>query len=178
MLTMFQNMICKAIWMTCAGSMASWAAGGFVVRGVASLWQQAGRPQHVRILDIGTGAGDMPPALLRWGQRHGVKLTVVGLDNHAGTLRYAASALRQVPEVTLVRANGLLLPCRDQAFDIVLCSTMLHHLQPTRSHRTPTVYGGGGALRGHCQRSHAQSLALLRRTSLAAPVDAQSSDPA
>lgn len=101
-----------------------------IVRGVASLWQQASRPQHLRILDIGTGAGDMPPALLRWGQRHGVTLTVVGLDNHTGTLRYAAAALRQVPEVTLVRANGLCLPCYDQAFDIVLCSTMLHHLQP------------------------------------------------
>ena len=101
-----------------------------VVRSVASLWRQAGRPAHVRIMDIGTGAGDMPLALRRWGQRHGVTLIMVALDTHKGTLRYAATTLRQMPEVTLVRANGLWLPCREQAFDMVLCSTMLHHVQP------------------------------------------------
>jgi 2-polyprenyl-3-methyl-5-hydroxy-6-metoxy-1,4-benzoquinol methylase len=104
-----------------------------VVREVEALWQRAGRPSRVRILDIGTGAGDMLLALRRWGHRQGITLTIVGLDTHRGTLRYAAVALHRAPEVTLVRANGLYLPCREQAFDIVLCSTMFHHLQPPQA---------------------------------------------
>jgi ubiquinone/menaquinone biosynthesis C-methylase UbiE len=118
-----------------------------VVKGLASLWHYAGRPEHLRILDVGTGAGDMPQAVVKWGQSHRLKVTVVALDNHGGTLRYAASALRHLPQVTLVRANGLLLPCRDQTFDIVLCSTMLHHLpwseaiELLRSMATAARYG-------------------------------------
>lgn len=100
-----------------------------IVKGLTFLWHHAGRPDHLRVLDIGTGAGDIPQAVIQWGQLHCLKMTVIAVDNHTGTLRYAASALRCLPQVTLVQANGLLLPCREQAFDVVLCSTMLHHLQ-------------------------------------------------
>lgn len=100
-----------------------------IVKALTLLWHHAGRPNQWRVLDVGTGAGDIPQVVIQWGQLRNLKMTVIALDNHPGTLRYAASALRYCPQVTFVRANGLSLPCKEQAFDVVLCSTMLHHLQ-------------------------------------------------
>ena len=80
------------------------------------------------MLDVGTGAGDMPEVLARWGERRGVHLTVVAVDNHRGVLQYMRSVQHLPPSSTFVQADGLCLPFRDQSFDVVMCSTMLHHL--------------------------------------------------
>lgn len=93
------------------------------------LWQTHGCPSHLRVLDIGTGAGDIPMALVRWSRRRGVQLTVVALDNHDSVVRYARDALSTEAAITVVRGDGLGLPVAPQSFDIVVCSSMLHHLE-------------------------------------------------
>ena len=92
------------------------------------VWRQAGCPNHLRVLDIGTGAGDMPEVLTCWGARHRVHVAVVAVDNHRGVLQYMRSAQPLPPASTFVQADGLCLPFRARTFDIVVCSTMLHHL--------------------------------------------------
>ena len=92
------------------------------------VWRQAGCPRHLRVLDVGTGAGDIPEVLTRWGERHGVHVAVVAVDNHRGVLQYMRSAQPLPPSTTFVQADGLCLPFRAQSFDMVVCSTMLHHL--------------------------------------------------
>ncbi|MBM3224286.1 MAG: methyltransferase domain-containing protein [Candidatus Tectomicrobia bacterium] len=97
-------------------------------RTLQRLWQTAGCPRSLRILDIGTGAGDIPAVLLRWGQRHGVQLRVVALDNHAGIIRYLRSSPLCPASLWYIQADGLCLPFQARTFDVVVCSTMLHHL--------------------------------------------------
>lgn len=100
-----------------------------LLRACQRLWQKAGKPAHLRVLDIGLGAGDILEALTRWGQHRGVTLTLVGLDNHRGVLQYAQATQALPKAVQLVLADGLCLPFAERTFDIAVCSTMLHHLE-------------------------------------------------
>ena len=45
----------------------------------------------VRVLDVATGSGDLPRAVLRWSRRRGFDVRVVAVDRHATTLREAAA---------------------------------------------------------------------------------------
>jgi len=92
------------------------------------VWRQMGSPRYLRVLDVGTGAGDIPAVLTRWGERRGVSIAVVAIDSHHGVLQYARSVQSRPPAMTCVQADGLGLPFRARTFDVVLCSTMLHHL--------------------------------------------------
>ncbi|HEY7494027.1 MAG TPA: methyltransferase domain-containing protein [Candidatus Tectomicrobia bacterium] len=107
----------------------NWYLGSqwLVLGTVHRLWRHAGRPKCWRILDIGTGAGDMPAALLRWSQRQEVHLTAVAIDNQWRILRYARTVLQ--PSIAVLLADGLHLPFRARMFDVVVCSSMLHHLE-------------------------------------------------
>jgi len=92
------------------------------------VWRQMGSPRHLCVLDVGTGAGDIPAVLTRWGERRGVSIAVVAIDSHHGVLQYMRSVQPLPPSITCVQADGLCLPFRARTFDVVLCSTMLHHL--------------------------------------------------
>jgi ubiquinone/menaquinone biosynthesis C-methylase UbiE len=99
-----------------------------VLRAFQRLWHGAGYPRHLRVLDVGTGAGDIPEVLTRWGRRRGVRLVIVAVDNHRGVIQYMRAVQRPRSCTTLVQADGVCLPFRAQTFDVVVCSTMLHHL--------------------------------------------------
>ena len=78
----------------------------------------------IRILDIATGSADIPSALLEWGKKKGLDLTMIGVDNHAAMLRMAQAA---APAVPLVLADALALPFAPRSFDIALCALAFHH---------------------------------------------------
>jgi ubiquinone/menaquinone biosynthesis C-methylase UbiE len=99
-----------------------------VLRAFQRLWHRAGCPRHLRVLDVGTGAGDIPEVLTRWGHRRGVRLAIVAVDNHRGVIQYTHAVQRSLPYISLVQADGVCLPFHARTFDIVVCSTMLHHL--------------------------------------------------
>jgi 2-polyprenyl-3-methyl-5-hydroxy-6-metoxy-1,4-benzoquinol methylase len=90
------------------------------------LWRAAGAPAEWRVLDIGTGAGDIPAVLTRWSQEQGIRPTVVAIDQQWQVARYARAAL--LPPITVLQANGLHLPFHPRSFDVVVCSHVLHHL--------------------------------------------------
>jgi len=77
-----------------------------------------------RILDVGTGAGDLPIAFARRGWR------VVAADVNPEVLAVAGAALADVSGVELVEADVLALPLDDGAVDVAHCSLLLHHLAP------------------------------------------------
>jgi ubiquinone/menaquinone biosynthesis C-methylase UbiE len=92
------------------------------------VWRGLGSPERLRVLDVGTGAGDIPLALYRWSQRRGIRLTLVAIDNHTGVIHSIRGAVSS-KTFDLIQADGLSLPFRSQTFDVVICSTMLHHLE-------------------------------------------------
>ena len=83
--------------------------------------------ETIRILDVATGSGDVPRAILRWAGRRGFDVRVVGVDLHAGTAQVAAGESGD-PRLTVVRADARHLPFADGSFDYAITSLFLHHL--------------------------------------------------
>ncbi len=79
------------------------------------------------LLDVGTGSGDMPLAIVRWARRRGICSTVVGLEPHPTTAAVARGQTRGFPEVSIVRGNGFAPPFPPRSFDFVFVSQVLHH---------------------------------------------------
>jgi ubiquinone/menaquinone biosynthesis C-methylase UbiE len=83
-----------------------------------------------RVLDVGSGAGDVPLALVRDGARRGVQLHVTCLDHSEQMLAIARRATGSDPALSFVRADGGALPFADAEFDVVTCTLALHHFDP------------------------------------------------
>jgi SAM-dependent methyltransferase len=87
-----------------------------------------GRP--VEILDLATGAGDIPRALSDWSRRNARLLHLTVSDVSPAILAVARRTLADVPDVTFLACDARHVPLPDRAFDIVLCSLSLHHFSP------------------------------------------------
>lgn len=85
----------------------------------------AGGPRELSLLDVGTGTGDIPSRLVAVAARRGVRLRVLGLDDH----RELVAATREWP-IEPVTASALALPFADRSIDVVCCSQVLHHFEP------------------------------------------------
>lgn len=84
-------------------------------------------PAGGSLLDVGTGAGDIPRALARLARRRGEPARIVGCDLHAQTVAIAAAWCAPFPEIRIVRGDALALPFPDRAFDVALLSLTFHH---------------------------------------------------
>ena len=107
-----------------------------IVSHVARLLRDFPVGGSVRILDIATGSGDIPHALLDWGRKRGLDLIIVALDNHAGMLQMAREV---APDVFLVQGDALALPFAPRSFDLALCALAFHHLGFEASTRLLTI---------------------------------------
>jgi 2-polyprenyl-3-methyl-5-hydroxy-6-metoxy-1,4-benzoquinol methylase len=104
-----------------------WLGGTRVVlRHLARLIYRDPRESY-RVLDIGTGSGDIPLSILRWAKARGIGIEIVATDNHPTTLELARRHTAEAREITIEQADALALPYGDRTFDIALCSTALHH---------------------------------------------------
>jgi hypothetical protein len=84
------------------------------------------------ILDIGTGAADIPALLLADARRRGVALEVTATDSRPEVLAAAGLArvgLPSMPGLVLAVADGRRLPYPDTSFDVSHASLVLHHLE-------------------------------------------------
>jgi hypothetical protein len=107
-----------------------WFGGHAAVRyGLAGLVGRRGGPadrppsRPLTLLDVGTGLGDIPLVVRRWGEARGIRVAPLGLDLHP---RAARLALEQgIP--ALVGDAGA-LPVKDRGVDLVIVSQLAHHL--------------------------------------------------
>jgi ubiquinone/menaquinone biosynthesis C-methylase UbiE len=91
---------------------------------------------EARILDVGTGAADIPMALIGAARRHGRRWHVTAVDSRAEVIdaaRTVTPALLTTPDLVLERADGQSLPYADRAFDIGHASLVIHHLEPAEA---------------------------------------------
>lgn len=77
----------------------------------------------VSLLDLGTGAGDLPRAASEWAERRGISLVPVGLERS----RVAAGLANAAGLPCAVACAGA-PPVRDKSVDVVLVSQVAHHL--------------------------------------------------
>jgi ubiquinone/menaquinone biosynthesis C-methylase UbiE len=84
----------------------------------------------IRLLDVGTGLGDIPVALLEWSARCGVRLEVEAVDSRDETIAAAQDTYGDVRGLHLRVADGRALPYPDGTFDVAHTSLMAHHLEP------------------------------------------------
>ena len=92
----------------------------------------------VRVLDVGTGAADIPRALLEVAEGEGVAMEVVAIDRHPETVARARAATGDVERLRIMEGDALALPFADREFDLALCSTTLHHFDEAAARRVLT----------------------------------------
>lgn len=93
-----------------------------VLEALAPILRAAPRETSWTLLDLGTGAGDIPAAAVRLAARWDRRLTAVGLDFHR-----AAAALARDAGIRAVVADLEHPPIAPQSVDIVVLSQLLHH---------------------------------------------------
>jgi len=94
------------------------------------LWRRLLRRRpmmRIRILDVGTGTGELAATTATWLGAQGVLASTVGLDRKPGHLR-----LGTVPGVA---GDVLALPFAARRFDVVSCSLFLHHFRGEAARR-------------------------------------------
>ena len=81
----------------------------------------------VTILDLGTGAADVPRAIARWDTTNSFNVQITGVDSNPEILQIARENVADWPEIRIEQADLRELPYPRGSFDIVLCSLTLHH---------------------------------------------------
>ncbi|HKU62415.1 MAG TPA: methyltransferase domain-containing protein [Gemmatimonadales bacterium] len=108
-----------------------WFGGAWAVRhGLARVLEGVPRSRPLTLLDLGTGAGDLPGDAVRWAARHGWRLVPVGLERSR-----VAAALACAAGCPCAVADAGAAPFGDKAVDLVLVSQVLHHLAPASAVR-------------------------------------------
>jgi ubiquinone/menaquinone biosynthesis C-methylase UbiE len=83
--------------------------------------------EPISIIDFATGSADIPRDILRWADRRGHNIRIVGVDLHARTSAIARQSTSD-PRLQIVRADVLNLPFDAGSFDYAITGLFLHHL--------------------------------------------------
>jgi hypothetical protein len=87
-----------------------------------------GTGRTLTLLDVGTGAGDIPERARSQAGRLGVPLVTIGLEI---TAALAAASRRRAGQA--LAGDALSLPVADRSVDIVTCSQLLHHFEEAQA---------------------------------------------
>lgn len=87
------------------------------------------------VLDVGTGSGDIPMALVNWGRAHGIRFEITAVDVHPVAVDVGKALARDYPEIHVVQGDALQLPYPDGSFDLVISALFMHHLNTPKAVR-------------------------------------------
>jgi SAM-dependent methyltransferase len=79
------------------------------------------------LLDLATGAADIPRTIVHWARRRGVSARITAVDGNPDILQIAREQSAEWSEIQIEQHNLLALPYPTASFDFVLCSLTLHH---------------------------------------------------
>jgi 2-polyprenyl-3-methyl-5-hydroxy-6-metoxy-1,4-benzoquinol methylase len=81
---------------------------------------------QMRIVDLATGSGDIPRLIVDYARNIGTKVEIDALDRQSATLEIAKKLSAAYPEISY-RETNILDWSPAEAYDIVLCTLVLHH---------------------------------------------------
>ncbi|MBW8884147.1 MAG: methyltransferase domain-containing protein [Planctomycetia bacterium] len=116
------------------GALSGLTRLNFVSNSARIVWrpirQLAGelKTSQLRILDIATGAGDVPIALLKRVQRSCLSLDIHGIDFSPRSIEFARHRAEQAKIRLTFECRNALADDLPSDFDAVMCSLFLHHL--------------------------------------------------
>ena len=119
---------------TLEGNLRDLARLNMLLDGAGVSWRALQRfvetGKALRIIDIGTGGGDIPRALVRASRRTNANVEMVATDIRPEIVGLAWETASQEPsfEVRLAAPDRIDEP--DGSFDVVHASMVLHHLDP------------------------------------------------
>ena len=99
-------------------------------RAVNNVLQSIPPPKTVRLLDIGTGGGEIPVELALRARRASRRMEIVATEIRPEIVSVAAETTRGVAEVVARLAESDLSTEETSSFDIVHASLVIHHLDP------------------------------------------------
>lgn len=107
-------------------------AGGtrVVLRHLPALLAAIPAEREAVVLDLATGSGDIPRAVVRWARHEERPLRVVASDLSPEILAAARREGDGYPEIAWEGWDALAVPLADDTFDVVVCSLALHHFAP------------------------------------------------
>jgi SAM-dependent methyltransferase len=80
------------------------------------------------VLDVGTGGGDVPRALVRWARRVRRPIRLFAPDRDPAAARVTLGLGTAYPEIVVLQGDAVELPVRSGSVDVVISSLTLHHL--------------------------------------------------
>lgn len=107
-------------WRESDGREADWLYDGMLSR--------AGMREGLRVLDIGTGRGEMIVAAVRRGAAK-----AVGVDYSKAAIELSRTTLEQAgnpPQARALHADARALPVPDSSFDLAILADVIEHLSP------------------------------------------------
>lgn len=84
--------------------------------------------EPLHILDLATGGGDIPRAIVRQARALQCPVAVTAVDRQAATLRIAEKFSTGFPEIRYLRAD-ITDFAPDKPADVVMCNLALHHFE-------------------------------------------------
>ena len=99
-----------------------WFGGVATTRSLIERAASATGRKHFSMLEVAAGFGEVPRSAARQLARKGITLDITDLDLVPSHLQAGHRGLV---------ADALLLPFRDNSFDLVSCNLFAHHLNPT-----------------------------------------------
>lgn len=92
------------------------------------LAARADGTESMTVLDVATGAADLPVAVAQWARKNRIRASITGVDINNRSIAIARRHTAGYPEIGLLVADGLKLPFADKSFDFVTCSKTVHHM--------------------------------------------------
>lgn len=96
-------------------------------RNVLPLIDRIDTQREIEVLDIATGSADYPLDLAKLMRRLGRKVHIVAVDNNPFMVETARKRTAAFPGITVSDMDVLSLAYPDRSFDVVLCSSAIHH---------------------------------------------------